>query len=381
MAHDSAAIAIVIALIGLAGTVGNAVVNLIIEMRREKHEQRLRGLEPNASSDVRRNPQDGHGKLRWWVNYAFFWFIISVVVMVIILTGLVLASRHFMLGLGGLITQIFAAPAAILSFISGVIQLGKEWKIMKPKTNIERVKLVIRKRSVMFLFAITLFLTVLAASIRTERASVAETGQPIGNVATFSVDDNYYPVGKMGDIGDMTISEQTGFVRYTYKTEGNGPHEWDWKYTDGQLSSHPAQFGGVMYLNPKNNWGTDPDGGYDLRSCHGAIKWEARSADGEVDVAFVIGGDKRNLTTKDQAKFPYPNTIDRSLGTRHLKAEWLPFDADLSKIPDDKFKRVVGGFGWLIKWESNGVKLNREQTGAEHPKTFTIEIRNIRYEK
>jgi hypothetical protein len=381
VAHGSAAIAIIIALIGLAGTVANAVINFKIEMRREKHEWRLRGLETDASPHVKPNLQEGSEESRSRPNYTFFWFIISVVVMVIILAGLVLASRHFMLGLGGLITQILAAPVAILSFITGVIELNKEWQTMKPEAFNERVKSVIRKRSVSFPLVIALLLTVLAGSLRSERASVAETGQPIGNVSKFSVDENYFPVGKMGDIGDVTISEQPGFLRFTYRTEGKGPHEWDWKYSDGQLNPSPAQFGGVMYLNPKNNWGTDSDGGYDLRSCHGAIKWEARSADGEVDVAFVIGGDKRNLTAKDWPKFPYPNTIDQSLGTRHLNETWQPFDADLSKIDDSKFKRVVGGFGWLIKWESNGVKLNKEQTGAEHPRTFTIEIRNIRYEK
>jgi hypothetical protein len=42
---------------------------------------------------------------------------------------------------------------------------------------------------------------------------------------------------------------------------------------------------------------------------------------------------------------------------------------------------VVGGFGWVIAWSSNGVKLNKQQTGAEQPKTLTIEVRNGRYEK
>jgi len=38
------------------------------------------------------------------------------------------------------------------------------------------------------------------------------------------------------------------------------------------------------------------------------------------------------------------------------------FEFDLSKIPDDRFRRIVGGFGWVIAWSSNGAKLNKEQT-------------------
>lgn len=253
----------------------------------------------------------------------------------------------------------------------------------KKAHTLPQVKKVVRERSVMFPLVLATVLAGLAGSIHAGRAAVAEVGKTIGDVPTFSVDENYVPSGKMGDIGDVKIIKQKGFVRFVYETKGQGPHEWGFKYVNGSENPQPAQFGGVMYLDPRDNWGTDPEGGYDLRKCHRVIKWDARSADGEVDVEFVIGGDKWewDLRTHEKAKLPYPNTINRSLGTEHLTTEWQQFKTDLSKIADDRFKRVVGGFGWVIAWDSNGVRLNRDRTGAEQPRTFTIEIRDIQYAK
>ncbi len=203
-----------------------------------------------------------------------------------------------------------------------------------------------------------------------------DTGKSIGNVTKFSVDENYFPTGKMGDTGDLSMSRQEGFIQFTYTAEGHGPHEWDYQFVDGKENPDPAQFAGYMYLEPQNNWGTDPEGGYDLQECHHTLRWEARSADGEVSVEFVIGGDKRRSDSPkpDEKTFPYPNSINKNLGAKHLTTQWQEFPVDLSSIPNERFKRIVGGFGWVITWDANGVK-------AKQPKKFTIEIRNIRYEK
>jgi len=37
--------------------------------------------------------------------------------------------------------------------------------------------------------------------------------------------------------------------------------------------------------------------------------------------------------------------------------------------------------GWLINWDANGIRLNKAETGSEQSTKFTIEIRDIRYEK
>lgn len=290
--------------------------------------------------------------------------------------------RSFLLDAKSLIAAVTALLVSIPPFFRSIANLRTEWKNMRPMTQLEGVKLVARKRSVVLPMALAVVLAALGGSILAGRATVADIGKTIGDVTTFSVDEHYTPTGKMGDIGDVAVDEQPSFVRFVYETAGQGPHLWEWKYdSEGKENLQPAQFAGVMYLEPRGNWGTDPGGGYDLRGCHGAIKWEARSVNGPVQVKFVLGGDKRDMATKERGRFLYPNTIDQGLGTKSLDDQWRPFEFDLSKIPGDRFKRVVGGFGWVIAWSSNGIKLNKEQTGADKPKTFTIEIRNVRYER
>jgi hypothetical protein len=286
---------------------------------------------------------------------------------------------------------------ALGAFLAGMIQmlrvLTKVVKSFKdflkeangmPKINaFQGFKAAARKRAVILPLVLGLVLMALGGGLLLGHASVVDVGKPIGDVGAFSVDENYVPTGRMGDIGDVSVSKQPEFVRFTYQARGQGPHEWEYKFIQGRENPIPAGFGGVMYLDPQGNWGTDPDGGNDLRTCHRAIMWEGRSDADEVNVEFVIGGDKKqwDAKTNERVNLPYPNSISRSLGTRKLTTQWQTFNADLSKITDDRFKRIVGGFGWVIAWDSNDVRLNKEKTGAERPKTFTIEIRNVRYEK
>lgn len=290
--------------------------------------------------------------------------------------------REFLLDASSLVAALTTLLGAVAPCLKAIKNVRKEWNNMKPKTRFEGVKSVVTKQSVMLPIVLAVLLTGTGSSILVGRAAVADTGKAIGDVTTFPVADNYSPTGKMGDIGDVSVDEQSGFVRFVYEAQGVGPHLWEWTYdSEGKLNPEPAQSAGVMYLDPRGNWGTDPEGGYDLRVCHGIIKWEARSTDGPVRVKFLLGGDKRNLPTKDRAKFPYPNTVDQALGVEDLNDQWREFKFDLSKLPQERFKRVVGGFGWEIAWSSNGIKLNSKRTGAEKAKTFTIEIRNVRYEK
>ncbi len=290
--------------------------------------------------------------------------------------------REFLFDAKTLIAAMTAVLASVGTFFKIITNLRKEWENMRHKNRLERVAFVARKRSIVVPMLLAVVLLTAGSGILVGRAVVSETGKPIGNVTKFSVDEHYTPSGKMGDVGDITVGEQDGGVRFVYRTAGNGPHMWEWRYdSEGKESPLPAQFAGVMYLDPRWNWGSDPEGGYDLRTCHSAIRWEARSIDGPVQVKFVFGGDKHDLPTKERKKFQFPNSIDQSLGTKKLDSKWQSFEFPLSTIPDDHFKRVVGGFGWVISWSSNGVNLNKDGTGAEQPKTFTIEVRNVRYEK
>lgn len=209
-------------------------------------------------------------------------------------------------------------------------------------------------------------------------------GRPPGTYQTFSIGKDYYHAsGKMGDIGDIDIARGAEIDRFTYEALGRGPHEWDWKCRDGKPNSEPAQFAGVMYLDPPNNWGANP--GFDLRGNRRVLMWEARSVTGAVIVEFIIGGvdwvwDEKQECRKISPLCPdsMPRTV---VGRATLTENWQSFSYDLTKVKEEYFKNLIGGFSWVITWGSNGVLLNQDRTGPVQSKTFIIEIHNIRYER
>lgn len=204
---------------------------------------------------------------------------------------------------------------------------------------------------------------------------------PAGGTS-FSISDNYAPSGYMGDIKDIVVEQLDGTTRFTYETTGKGTHEWDYTYVGGEINNEPAGFGGVMYLNPPNNWGRQP--GYDLRDFRRTLKWEARSLTGAVQVVFVIGGidwEWDHIKKEQNYKLRCPDSMPRKATTKTLNEQWQSFDMELSNLPPEYFSSVVGGFAWLIEWGSNGVTFNKKRDGSETTKKFIIEIRNIRYER
>jgi len=206
-----------------------------------------------------------------------------------------------------------------------------------------------------------------------------------GSSGPFSVYPNYGPSGYMGDIGDITVEKGPEVVRFIYEIRGRGPHEWEWKYVNCKTNLRPCQFAGVMYLNPPSNWGEISNGGFNLQGFR-CVRWEARSVTGTVNVEFVIGGIEWKWDDQEECPVrvpvPYPGSMPRvSLGIKTLTEHWQSFEYDLSDNPKDDFRCVVGGFAWIISWGSNQVRLNEAGTGPKQPKTFTIEIRNIRYER
>jgi hypothetical protein len=201
------------------------------------------------------------------------------------------------------------------------------------------------------------------------------TGKPTNSSAPFYVEDHYDPRGFMGDIGDITKEEWPNdrLVRFTYESQGRGPHEWDLKYLGGELNPNPSKFAGIMFLD--GDWGKDSGAGFDLRG-RPVIKWEARSLNGPVFVAFVAGGVTWvwDDVAKKRVDPPYPDSMPSiKLGEPQLTREWQAFNPQLS-LSDDDLRAVVGAFGWIIKWDSNGVQVKQ-------PKTFIIEVRNISYER
>ncbi len=214
--------------------------------------------------------------------------------------------------------------------------------------------------------------------------SPCEIGRPPGNLQSFYIGQDYYhPSGIMGDIGDVNIVRDVGQDRFTYETIGREPHEWEYKYINGTPNPRPAQFAGVMYFDPPGNFGQEP--GFDLRGIHRVLKWEARSVTGEITVEFIIGGAVWVWDEKERKRVSpsCPDSLRRvSLGMKKITESWQSFEYVLANIPEDNFKNVIGGFAWIIAW-GDKVQLNPTATPPRslQPKTFTIEIRNIRYER
>ena len=204
---------------------------------------------------------------------------------------------------------------------------------------------------------------------------------------SFPVMANYHPSGLMGDIGDLKpTARMENADQFKYEPLGRGPHEWDYKYVNGILNEKPAQFAGVMYLHPRGNFGTDAQGGHNLSNVSDILRWEARSVGGEVYVEFVIGGITWTWdeAAREREPAPFPDSLPHtSLGTMKLTTAWQAFSVDLrgrGRDADD-FKSTIGGFGWVITWAANGVELDEDGISPKQKKVFTIEIRNIRYER
>lgn len=213
---------------------------------------------------------------------------------------------------------------------------------------------------------------------------------PPENADLFLVNRFYKPTQHMGDRGDIDISgigDTANPIIFTYSTNGNGPHEWDYKYINKEINPNPARFAGIMFIDSAGPGGTDPNNGFDL-SAYKTIRWEARSVQGLVDVKFVIGGvtwtwDEQ---TKERVVAPYPDSVRSSvlLCEPTLTQEWQSFEYDISGFPPDSFQHVVGVFGWTIDWGDNNITSITNPDSSivpENPKTLVIEIRNIYYDK
>jgi nucleoside phosphorylase len=198
-------------------------------------------------------------------------------------------------------------------------------------------------------------------------------GLPSGSAKRFDVYQHYDAKGLVGDIGDIGKDEDVSQrrVRFIYNAAGMEPHEWDLKYINGKPNPNPARFAGIMFLS---GWGTEP-GGYDLRG-RTRVAWQARSVGGPVSVEFIAGGVMWvwNEEVGQKVGVPYPDSMRRiTLAEVELNDTWQAFSADLP-VPVEELRAVVAPFGWVVKWDANGVS-------ALSPRTLVLEIREIFYER
>ncbi len=208
-----------------------------------------------------------------------------------------------------------------------------------------------------------------------EVISLIMPGKTPGDEPKFDVFQKYNPRGFLGDVGDI-VKEQVPterLTRMTYTAGGEEPHECDYKFVNGSLNPAPCKFAGILFLD--GDWGRESGRGYDLRGRR-TVTWKARSITGNVAVEFFAGGvnwvwDEQSHT---KTKAPYPDSMRReTLVHAELTPKWQTFSWTITSTDED-LKAVIGPFGWIITWDSNGVT-------PSQTKTFTVEIRDVTYEK
>lgn len=244
---------------------------------------------------------------------------------------------------------------------------------------------LVKKCGVLGLVAAVLVLSAVLVMVLSRGATVKPAPFPV------SVVHKYDPSGFMGDTADFTVTslDDASTIRFEYSTKGNGPHEWDLKYVDGKINAQLALFGGVMMLNPANNFGTDPNGGWDLRGAR-RITWRACSGQNDVVVKFMAGGAAWTWDAKTGTRVwsEYPDSLPagvveltQKVSAKCDQGQYQSFEISLANVPDDQLRRVVCGFSWLVNWSDNGVVLNEERTGPKDPKQLILQVRDIQYEK
>ncbi len=100
-----------------------------------------------------------------------------------------------------------------------------------------------------------------------------------------------------------------------------------------------AAWAGVYWLNPGGNWGTVPDGGYNLTGAK-KLKFMARAENAGAKLQFFCGG--ITGTYPDSFKIETPFLV--------LSNVWQNYEIDLST---NNLSKVSGGYGFVLKYADN----------------------------
>lgn len=155
-----------------------------------------------------------------------------------------------------------------------------------------------------------------------------------------SPNNHFFASGWMGNPSAITADEGCT----------NQPHSG---LTCARFEYHaPAQWGGVVWQDPANDWG-DLTGGYNLTGAHKLSFW-ARGDHGGETVHFkfgVLGADKK-----------FPDSATGETEDLVLTPAWKAYSMDLT---GRDLSRIKTGFVWTL-------------TGQGHPVVFYLD--DIRYE-
>ena len=155
--------------------------------------------------------------------------------------------------------------------------------------------------------------------------------------------NHYFPSGWIGDISAIDLDTDwptdshsgSSCIRVTFTANGDN-------------------WAGIYWQEPENNWGTVPNGGYNLEGASKVTFW-ARGENGGEKVEFFVGG----------IQGQYPDSLAKmSTGYVTLTNSWYKYTINLS----GDLSNVVGGFGWVTNSPNN-------------PDGATFYIDDIKYDK
>jgi hypothetical protein len=144
-------------------------------------------------------------------------------------------------------------------------------------------------------------------------------------------DNKFIPSGWMGDYSAIRIDENC--------TENPKEGKNCLKFTYSGKPTQGANWAGVYFQNPANNWGST-DGGYNLTGAK-KLRFFARGDKGGEIVEFKMGG--INGTA-------FSDSDGASTGLVTLTKEWQQFEIDLSALD---LSYIMGGFCWVARGEDN----------------------------
>jgi hypothetical protein len=157
----------------------------------------------------------------------------------------------------------------------------------------------------------------------------------------------FAPSGWMGDYGDLKFNDAN--------IENPADGRTCIKISYSAKGAQGANWAGIYWQHPPNNWAKVPNAGYDLSAYKKLTFWARGAQGGEKLAKFCAGG-----ITGD-----YPDSDAAETESIILTKEWKPYTIDLA---GKDFRNVTGGFCWAASKDDN-------------PDGFTIYLDEIRYEK
>ncbi len=198
--------------------------------------------------------------------------------------------------------------------------------------------------------ALALSITLATAGLAAPKKSTTADSSVKGTFYVYSDKgarvNHFIPSGWMGDYGDLKLDDGN--------TNDPADGKSCIKVTYTGKATQGANWSGIFWQHPANNWGDKP-GGFDLSSMKRMTFWARGEEGGEKIAEFKVGGITGEHGDSDSA----------SIGPVALTKEWKKYTIDLA---DKNLSHIVGGFCWSASRDDN-------------PNGFVIYLDEVRYEQ